>query len=102
VALQASDATLANYGIYVGDGVNTQTIVRVGQSLFGKTVKDFGLGRDAINDSGQVTFNVVFSDNTAAVVITSGVSPVPEPAVWALFAVGLAAIGLLGRRRRSR
>jgi hypothetical protein len=102
VALQGSGPALANYGIYVGDGVNTQTIVQVGQSLFGKTVKDFGLGRDAINDNGQVTFNVVFTDNTAAVVITSGVSAVPEPAAWALLAAGLAAIGLRRRALRPR
>ena len=101
VALQGSDSTLANYGIYVGDGAHTQTIVRVGQSLLGKTVKDFGLGRDAINDEGQITFSVLFTDNTSAVIVTSGVSPVPEPGTAAMLSLGGMAL-LAIRRRRSR
>jgi len=101
VALQGSDSTFANYGIYVGDGVKTQTIVRVGQSLFGKTVKDFGLGRDAINDDGQITFSVLFTDNTSAVVITTGVSAVPEPGTAVMLSLGGVAC-LAIRRRRAR
>ncbi|HZZ42285.1 MAG TPA: choice-of-anchor tandem repeat NxxGxxAF-containing protein [Tepidisphaeraceae bacterium] len=87
VAIQASDNTLANYGIYVGDGTNTSTILHVGQSLFGKTVKDFGLGRDAINDAGQLTFDVYFSDGSSAIVRTSGVLAIPEPATFTLLAL---------------
>ena len=87
-------------GIYVGDGVNTQTIVQGGQSMFGKTVLDFKMGNDAFNDSGQVTFNVRFTDNTYAVVRTSGVSAVPEPGTAVLMGLGgLACVAL--RRRRA-
>lgn len=100
VAMLASDNSGANYGIYVGDGVNTQTIIRKGQTLFGKTVRDFTLGRDSINDSGQVTFSAIFDDNTYAVVVTSGVSAVPEPSTAVLMSLGgLACVAL--RRRRS-
>ena len=79
VAMLASDNAGSNYGIYVGDGTNTATIIHVGQILFGKTVQNFSLGRDAINDNGQLTFNVQFSDNTFAVVRTSGTAAAPEP-----------------------
>jgi uncharacterized protein (TIGR03382 family) len=99
VALVASDSVGGNYGIYVGDGSNTQTIVRAGQSMFGKTVRDFKMGTDALNDSGQLTFNVGFTDGTWAVVRTSGVSPVPEPGTAALWSVGGLAVLVLGRRR---
>jgi hypothetical protein len=84
VAFQASDNASANYGIYVGDGTNTTQILRRGQTLFGKTVRDFELGRDAINDSGQVTFWVSFTDNTAAIVRTSAAVPEPTTALLCL------------------
>ena len=100
VAMLAGDNAGLNTGIYVGDGVNTQTIVRREQSMFGKTVLDFNLSNDALNDSGQVTFNVRFTDNTYAEVRTSAVSMVPEPGTAFMMSLGgLAFVAM--RRRRS-
>jgi hypothetical protein len=96
VAFQASDNAFANYGIYVGDGTNTTNIIHLGQTLFGKTVNGFELGRDAINDSGQITFWVSFTDNTSAIVRTTGV---PEPATALLALPG--GLALLRRRRHT-
>lgn len=102
VAMMAGDYAGSNTGIYVGDGINTQAIVRKGQSIFGKTVVSFDLGDDGLNDSGQVTFNVRFTDNTYAVVRTSGVSVVPEPGTAALMGLGGLAFFALAALRRQR
>jgi hypothetical protein len=60
------------YGIYVSDEEHHQHH-SPGPTLCGKTVNSFELGRDAINDSGQITFWVSFTDNTSAIVRTTGV-----------------------------
>jgi hypothetical protein len=62
---------------------------------------DLGLGiMDPTADFGE-TLTIVGNDITAFDVIGWNVSAIPEPGTWALFGLGLAAVGARTRRRKT-
>jgi hypothetical protein len=81
-------------GIFVGDGTTTTQVLKTGDALFGSTVTSLSLGREGLNDLGQLGFRYQLADGRTGV----AVSNVPEPGSALLLAV--AGAGLLARRRR--
>ncbi|MEO6745677.1 MAG: PEP-CTERM sorting domain-containing protein [Caldimonas sp.] len=65
------------------------------------------LGSFVLASTGNYTVVVGGANSTDAgsyayrLTMTTAAAPIPEPSVWAMFGVGLAGLGYLGRRRRG-
>ncbi|WP_218080145.1 DUF7453 family protein [Anthocerotibacter panamensis] len=81
-------------GIFVGSDPLTDSVIRIGDALFGSTVTNLQLGSQSLNDNNQLTFLATLADGRQ--VLTRADIPntqtVPEPASL----VGMAALGLWG------
>jgi hypothetical protein len=86
-------------GIFTGNDIIDDAVVKVGQSLFGSTVTQLMFqGGDGINDFGDIAFVARLADGRFTVVRANAprpVEPVPAPGGAA---VGLALAALLGLR----
>jgi hypothetical protein len=63
-------------GLFIGDGTTTIQVLRTGDALFGSTVLGFAIGREALNDAGQIGFFYQLADGRHGVAVAT---PVPEP-----------------------
>jgi hypothetical protein len=64
-AFEATDLTTNKKGIYVGDGVATELVIQSGDVIAGLgTVTSVFISEEAINDSGQVAFVLLYNDGT--------------------------------------
>ena len=67
-------------GIFTGPDPTTSRVIQNGSTLFGRTVSNFfgGLGRDAVNDAGEIAFQAELLDpgGTSQVVVKA--VPVPD------------------------
>ena len=62
--------------LLIGDGTTTTTVLHTGDALFGSTVLGFAVGRDALNDAGQLGFFYQLANGRSGVAIAT---PVPAP-----------------------
>jgi len=63
-------------GLFIGDGTTTVPVLRTGDALFGSTVIGFAVGREALNDAGQIGFFYQLANGRNGVAIAT---PAPEP-----------------------
>ena len=82
------------------DGI-IESVVGAGDMIDGMTISTtVGVGRDALNDSRQIAFNLVFVGGARAIYRATPV-PVPEPSTGLGILIGAALLILsMGRRRR--
>ena len=85
-------------GIFIGDGIDTNEVIGIGDALFGSTVATFSISPTSLNDSGQVAFYYRLANGTTGIAIAT---PVPEPSVTLLLTLSLA-LRLTGRARSQR
>lgn len=62
--------------LLIGDGTTTTQVLHTGDALFGSTVFGFAIGRDGLNDAGQIGFYYQLANGRAGVAIAT---PVPPP-----------------------
>ncbi len=62
--------------LLIGDGTTTIPVLHTGDALFGSTVVGFAIGRDALNDAGQLGFFYQLANGRSGVAIAT---PVPAP-----------------------
>ena len=82
----------------IGPDIVNDLVLRSGQTLDNEIVFNVILGREGLNNHGDLTFIVQFSGGHAAIYRAT---PVPEPAA-ATGALLIGAIGLTARRRSRR
>lgn len=63
-------------GLFIGDGTTTIPVLHTGDALFGSTVIGFAVGREGLNDAGQVGFFYQLANGRNGVAIAT---PAPEP-----------------------
>lgn len=85
--------------LYIWNDGIIESVVGTGDTIDGNTVLSVNIGLHALNDSGQIAFNVLFEDETRAVYRAT---PIPEPATWITLLIGTALLTLSMRRRRRR
>ena len=97
VAFQASlDA--GGGGIFTGPDPATNSVIQLGDSLFGETVTNLlNGGRLGITDDGTIVFNYILENGVSGIAIAT---PVPEPSTFALLSIGLLSIGGYATRKR--
>lgn len=62
--------------LLIGDGTTTTQVLHTGDALFGSTVIGFAVGRDGLNDAGQLGFYYQLADGRRGVAIAT---PAPVP-----------------------
>ena len=76
-------------------------VIGFGDTLFGKTMTGVLIGREGLNDSGQVAFEAFFDDFSAGIFVATPdgvpVTTTPEPTTFVLLGAGLLALAV--RRR---
>ena len=88
--------------LYIWNDGIIQSVVGAGDMIDGMSISaTVGVGRNALNDSGQIAFNVVFTDGSRALYRGTPIA-VPEPATSVTLLIGTALLTLSIRRRRSR
>jgi len=94
-------APLANggNGIFTGDNLATDTIIKTGDALDGSTFTSGNLTTLALNDAGQIVFNATLADNSTGIYLATPTA-VPEPMSLSLLTLG--SLALLTRRNRAR
>jgi hypothetical protein len=65
-------------GLFIGDGTTTTQVLHTGDALFGSTVVGFAIGREALNDAGQLGFFYQLADGRQGVAVAS-MAPVITP-----------------------
>jgi hypothetical protein len=83
IAFEGIGATFS--GIYTGSDPIADKVVAVGYALDGSTIFALAMGRDALNDAGQIAFWAKLTDGRQGVYIATAV---PEPASLAILAIG--------------
>ena len=87
---------VSGYGIYIGDGANTNEVIGSGDLLFGSTITALSISPTSLNDLGQVAFYYRLANGTTGIAIAT---PVPEPTPSLLMALS---VGLSLARRTTR
>jgi hypothetical protein len=98
-------------GIFTGPDIIDDKVIGQGDALFGSTIGhptfpflttgNLGFFRDGINDSGELAFWARLTDGRQVIVRATpmAAAAVPAPGTLALFAAGLAGLGLVRWRR---
>jgi hypothetical protein len=99
VAFSAAYNNGNNTGIFMGDGGPLTTVIKFGDSLFGSTVGNLGMGRFALDPggNGNLAFWYQLADGRTGIALAS---PVPEPPTWAMLVAVAAAAACVSLRRR--
>ncbi len=63
-------------GLFTGDGTTTTQVLKTGDALFGSTVTDVRLSKQAFNDDGQLAFYYELADGRNGIAVAN---TVPEP-----------------------
>ncbi|RYF68576.1 MAG: PEP-CTERM sorting domain-containing protein [Cytophagaceae bacterium] len=80
-------------------GANLTPLFAQGDSLFGSTITTLGV--PSINDAGTIVFNYTLANGVAGVYSSAAPAVVPESGTVSLFGIGISALGLVIRRKRS-
>ena len=93
-------------GIFTGSDPVMDSVIRNGDALAGKTVRESALG--GINDCGQISFRAIFSDFSSGIFRADPIGracntvTVPEPNLLVLLSLGiLAMLSQIGRAKRK-
>jgi hypothetical protein len=89
-AVHSHDISDANTGgIFTGPDPLADKVIQKGDVLDGATVSTVTFSRGGLNNMGQIAFTATLSDGTQGVWMAT---PVPEPSMLALLAVGAASV----------
>jgi len=88
-------------GLFIGPDPLTDEVIRLGDPLFGSTLRGLELFDEGLNNSGQIAFRYFLDDGRIGIARADPlVTPVPEPGTLGLLAAGLLGAVLSGRRPR--
>jgi len=98
IAFTAQVAATGTYGIFTGNDPLQDRVAMVGDPLDGSTITSLVMGRNGLNDQGQVAFSAELADGRKGIFVAT---PVPEPSAILMLGLGsLTAIAFFPRRRR--
>lgn len=89
-----------HWGLFTGTDPNSDTVILVGDTLFGKTVSRIAFFHNGLNSNNQLVFRVdTFGSNPTSMIVLA--TAVPEPESYAMLLVGLGLMGGIARRRKQ-
>jgi hypothetical protein len=98
IAFTARVTATGTLGIFTGNDPVQDRVAMVGDPLDGSTITGLVMGRNGLNDQGQVVFSAELADGRQGIFVAT---PIPEPSTTLMFGIGsLAAMALFQRRRR--
>lgn len=98
IAFTAQVTATGAHGIFTGNDPAQDRVAMLGDPLEGSTITGILMGRNGLNDQGQVAFWAELADGRQGIFVAT---PVPEPSAMLMLGLGsLTALALFQRQRR--